>query len=52
MSKEKIFSENPTGFELNEDDVLKAKETYSIPNEEACSAEFSEGCIKNGDQQE
>jgi hypothetical protein len=29
-----------------ENDIVTNDEVYAIPNEDACSAEFPEGCIK------
>lgn len=51
MNKNGMYSMNNDGFDpAEENDEMNNNEIYSIPEEKACSAEFSEGCITKEDQ--
>ncbi|NLK87721.1 MAG: hypothetical protein GX279_09555 [Clostridiaceae bacterium] len=45
MNKREMYETDPNGFEqATENDQVNSEEMYSMPNEEACSAEFADGC--------
>ncbi len=51
MNKKEMHNLSPNGVDLTKgndaknNNVKNNDEVYTIPNEEACSAEFSQGCI-------
>ncbi len=46
MDKKEVYDTSPNGIDqVVGENLMNSEEVYAIPNEEACSAEFSEGCV-------
>lgn len=45
MNNKKKYELSPKGFDHNSRNEDEKNGVYSMPYEEACSAEFTEGCI-------